>query len=106
MGDYAVLKQSCARYDPNCSSLFSQDPSEETFTVQGNPIFGQSCNRPNSFFVQFQWGSPNLSECCLQNFAEEFLLLCRQFLSLRSQVEHIDGFLSLRINERHVDVAS
>src|SRR5262249_25277929 len=46
-----------------------------------------------------------LSQSALQHFAEQILLLGGEFLALRSQIENIDGFLALGINQCDFNIA-
>ena len=47
-----------------------------------------------------------LNQSSLEYFAEEFLFLRGELLALRGQVEHVDGLVAFRVDERDFDVAS
>ena len=51
---------------------------------------------------QFRGGM--LAQSALQDFPQQILLLGREFLALRGEVEHVNCFLAFRIDKRHFDV--
>ena len=47
-----------------------------------------------------------LDQSSLEHFAQEFLFLCGELLALRRQVEHVDGLVTFRVDQRDLNVAS
>src|SRR5579863_8335155 len=45
-------------------------------------------------------------QSALENFAEEFLFLGGEFFALRGEIENVDGFLALGVDERDFDVTA
>jgi len=51
-------------------------------------------------------GTDELDQGSLEYFAEEFLFLRGELLALPGKIEHVDGFMAFRIDQRDFDVAS
>src|SRR5437762_1755623 len=51
-------------------------------------------------------GTDELDQGSLEHFAEEFLFLRGELLALPGKIEHVDGFVAFRIDQRDFDVAS
>ena len=51
-------------------------------------------------------GADELDQGSLEHFAEEFLFLRGELLALPGKIEHVDGFMAFRIDQRDFDVAS
>jgi hypothetical protein len=88
-----------------------------TSTIFSNRKLAQIFPHADSFQAKFftcvissrneiEFIAKKLNQNSLEHFAEEFLFLRGEFFALGGQIEHIDGFVPFRIDQRDLDIAS
>jgi hypothetical protein len=102
---FVLCKQGVAGSIPVTSTIFSNRKLAQ--------IFPHADSFQAKFFTcvissrnEIEFIAKKLNQNSLEHFAEEFLFLRGEFFALGGQIEHIDGFVPFRIDQRDLDIAS
>jgi hypothetical protein len=105
LGEHLLCKQGVAGSIPATSTISQVSSRRESskLDVAIPPVLFRYCV---SCWNESRLLEKNLNQGSLQHFSEEFLLLRGELFALRGEVEHVDSFVTFRVDQRDFDVAS